>query len=284
APLLGYTGYLLPDEATLDPHVFANFMQKHQCSRALTTPSLLVTLMDSLSQNFATKLSSMRTWMMCGEVLPMKVANRFRETLPRCKLINDYSTWESGDIGYALVAPAGRYEPSQVFAVGCQDLACGVSACIIDPETKKTMPRGLVGELYVGGPVLSFGYQGQIEATAAKFSEGANGDMVALSQGKWRWYKTGDAARFVGDPPVLEIRGRIDSTVKIRGFKVGIPVVEAAIAQVPGVALCAVVPVYETPTAVDSLLCFVKAEEGMVYDELVQKIKREAVKELPRWM
>ena len=29
----------------------------------------------------------------------------------------------------------------------------------------------------------------------------------------------GDAARFVGQPPVLEIRGRIDSTVKIRGFK-----------------------------------------------------------------
>ena len=31
---------------------------------------------------------------------------------------------------------------------------------------------------------------------------------------------SGDAARFVGQPPVLEIRGRIDSTVKIRGFKV----------------------------------------------------------------
>lgn len=29
----------------------------------------------------------------------------------------------------------------------------------------------------------------------------------------------GDAARFVSQPPVLEIRGRIDSTVKIRGFK-----------------------------------------------------------------
>lgn len=32
--------------------------------------------------------------------------------------------------------------------------------------------------------------------------------------------RPGDAARFVGQPPVLEIRGRIDSTVKIRGFKV----------------------------------------------------------------
>jgi len=33
-------------------------------------------------------------------------------------------------------------------------------------------------------------------------------------------FQPGDAARFVGQPPVLEIRGRIDSTVKIRGFKV----------------------------------------------------------------
>jgi len=284
APLLGYAGYLLPDEATLDPNVFANFMEKHHCSRALTTPSLLATLMDSLPKDFSRKLSSMRTWLMCGEVLPMTVARRFREKLPRCKLVNDYSTWESGDIGYATVTPAGSYEPSQVFAVGCQSIACGVTACILDPETKKTMPRGLVGELYVGGPVLSYGYYGQRDATAAKFSDGANAEMVAMSGGKWKWYKTGDAARFVGDPPVLEIRGRIDSTVKIRGFKVGIPVVEAAIAQVPGVALCAVVPVYETPTSVDSLLCFVKAQDDVSYDDLFQKIKKEAVKELPRWM
>eukprot|EP00434_Breviolum_minutum_P041139 symbB.v1.2.036592.t1/scaffold5202.1/size29890/1 len=45
----------------------------------------------------------------------MQVVQSFRSLLPRCKLINDYSTWESGDIGYAQVAPAGehRYEPSQ---------------------------------------------------------------------------------------------------------------------------------------------------------------------------
>lgn len=216
----------------------------------------------------------------------MQVVQSFRSLLPRCKLINDYSTWESGDIGYAQVAPAGehRYEPSQVFAAACQQLASGITACIVDPETLKPVPRGLVGELYVGGVVLSYGYYGNSDITAAKFSPGVNPEMAALADGKWKWYKTGDAARFVGQPPVLEIRGRIDSTVKIRGFKVGIPVVEGAIAQISGVALCAVVPVYETPTSVDSLLCFVKPQDDVQYDELIQRIKKEAVKEIPRWM
>ncbi|CAJ1372832.1 unnamed protein product [Effrenium voratum] len=284
SPLLGHTAYLLPDEATLDPQIFVKFLETHECSRTLTTPSLLATIMDSCHKDLTVRLHAMRSWFMCGEVLPMKVVHSFRQMLPRCKLVNDYSTWESGDIGYAQVAPAGRYEPSQVFAAAGVVIAPGVSAFIIDPETKKTLPRGLVGELYVGGPVLSYGYHGQPEATASKFTEGANPEMVAMSRGSWKWYKTGDAARFVGDPPVLEIRGRIDSTVKIRGFKVGIPVVEGAIASIPGVALCAVVPVFETPTSVDSLLCFLKPQDDVKYDDLVLRVKKEAVKEIPRWM
>ena len=45
---------------------------------------------------------------------------------------------------------------------------------------------------------------------------------------------------------MLEVRGRIDSTVKIRGFKAGIPTVEASIREMEGVETCAVGPVYET--------------------------------------
>eukprot|EP00931_Biecheleriopsis_adriatica_P089661 TRINITY_DN6374_c0_g2_i1.p1 TRINITY_DN6374_c0_g2~~TRINITY_DN6374_c0_g2_i1.p1 ORF type:complete len:2763 (+),score=637.33 TRINITY_DN6374_c0_g2_i1:1190-8290(+) len=284
SPLLGYTAFVLPDEATLDPHTFVNFMQKHRCSRTLTTPSLLATIMESCHKDIARKLSAMKAWMMCGEVLPMKTVQRFRELMPGCKLVNVYSTWESGDVGYATVAPSGSYEPSQVFAAAGQQLCAGLTAVIIDPETKAIVPRGLTGELYVGGESLSAGYFQQPEVTASKFTTGVNPEMVALSQGKWKFYKTGDAARFIGEPPLLEIRGRVDSTVKIRGFKVGIPVVEAAIAGVDGVGICAVVPVYETAASVDSLLCFVLPQEGFAFEDLVQRIKQEAVKEIPRWM
>eukprot|EP00930_Biecheleria_cincta_P009311 TRINITY_DN11101_c0_g2_i1.p1 TRINITY_DN11101_c0_g2~~TRINITY_DN11101_c0_g2_i1.p1 ORF type:complete len:2749 (+),score=545.09 TRINITY_DN11101_c0_g2_i1:120-8366(+) len=285
SPLLGYTAYLLPDEAALDPYVYINFMSKHSCTRTLTTPSLLATIMDTCAKDMTLQLGAMRSWMMCGEVLPMKTVTRFRELMPGCKLVNIYSTWESGDVGYATVAPAGAYEPSKVFAAAGQMICPELAAVVVDPDTKQSLPQGFVGELYVAGAGLSYGYYGQEEATNSKFLDAFNPEMAAASKKGWKWYKTGDRARFVGEPPVLEIQGRIDSTVKIRGFKVGIPVVEGAVAKVPGVAMCAVVPVYEeTGASVDSLLCVMKPQEGVDFGELVQRIKQEAVKDIPRWM
>eukprot|EP00442_Polarella_glacialis_P024675 CAMPEP_0115159844 /NCGR_PEP_ID=MMETSP0227-20121206/70471_1 /TAXON_ID=89957 /ORGANISM="Polarella glacialis, Strain CCMP 1383" /LENGTH=2756 /DNA_ID=CAMNT_0002571667 /DNA_START=136 /DNA_END=8406 /DNA_ORIENTATION=+ len=284
SPLKGYTAFVIPDEGVLDPKMFVGFMAKHQLSRCLTTPTLLATLLAAVPKELA-ELKSLRVWVMCGEVMPMKVVLRFREVVPWCKILNDYSTWESGDIGYSIVSPAGKYQPSKIFAGAGQFISTGMTALVVDPETRKTLPVGFVGELYVGGDGMSYGYYGQPEATAAKFVDGFNPEMIAAQKGQsWKWYTTGDLARFVGDPAQLEIRGRCDSTVKIRGFKVGIPIVEAAIMSVPGVEMAPCFPIYENPASVDSLLCYVKPKAGVTFEELLPKIKLEAVKLIPRWM
>jgi len=279
--LFGLTSCVIPDAAVLDPQLFVATLQRHRCSRVLTTPSLLGTILQYCARGLDMRLETMRTWLMCGEVLPVKTVQSFRQALPMCRLVNDYSTWESGDVAYAVVAPQPDYEPSQVFAVAGQ-MAPGCVAAIIDPETRRVLPRGVPGELYIGGFALSSGYFGQPEVTAERFVDGFALEMKDSWHGKW--YKSGDLGRLVGEPPVLEIRGRMDSTVKIRGFKVGIPVVEAAVQEVDGVAVCAVVPVYETPAVVDSLLCFIRTQEGLDFDSVVQLVKREAVKQIPRWM
>ena len=132
--------------------------------------------------------------------------------------------------------------------IQCLACICHIAA-IIDPETRKVVPRGVPGELYVGGSALMHGYYGKPEETAKRLVEGFMPEMHNLWSGKW--YQSGDCGRFVGEPPVLEIRGRIDSTVKIRGFKVGIPVVESSILEVEGVGTCCCVPVYESPAVVE---------------------------------
>lgn len=71
----------------------------------------------------------------------------------------------------------------EVFAPACLQLACGVSACIVDPETSRLLPQGLVGELYVGGATLSYGYHGSPEITAKKFSEGVNPEIAGSLEG-----------------------------------------------------------------------------------------------------
>eukprot|EP00443_Scrippsiella_acuminata_P020537 CAMPEP_0115241604 /NCGR_PEP_ID=MMETSP0270-20121206/38516_1 /TAXON_ID=71861 /ORGANISM="Scrippsiella trochoidea, Strain CCMP3099" /LENGTH=2756 /DNA_ID=CAMNT_0002656631 /DNA_START=62 /DNA_END=8332 /DNA_ORIENTATION=- len=279
--LLGMTSFLIPDAAVLDPQLFVSTLQRHRCSRVLTTPSLLGTILQFCANGLNMRLETMRTWLTCGEVLPMRTVQSFRQLLPACRLVNSYGTWESGDVSFALVAPQPDYEPSQIFAAVGQ-LAPGVVVAIVDPDTRQALPRGVTGELYIGGPILSSGYFGQPDVTAERFVDGF---LPGMREAWWgKWYKSGDAGRLIGDPPVLELRGRIDSTVKIRGYKVGIPVVEAAIQEVDGVALCAVFPVYETPAVVDSLLCLIQTQEGLHIDSVVQHVKKEAVKAIPRWM
>ena len=60
-------------------------------------------------------------------------------------------------------------------------------------------------------------------------------------------YRTGDLARMMDDGSVL-ILGRADSTIKIRGFKVGLAYVESTIGSLPGVGRVAVVPLLDQGT------------------------------------
>lgn len=86
-------------------------------------------------------------------------------------------------------------------------------------------PIGVAGELWVGGLGLSAGYLGRPDLTAEQFADG--------------WYRTGDMVRW-SDEGVLQFIGREDDQVKVRGVRIELGEVEAALAAVPGVAQAAV--------------------------------------------
>lgn len=73
------------------------------------------------------------------------------------------------------------------------------------------VPRGVVGELYIGGSQVARGYLHQLELTAEKF--------IILPSNQQRVYKTGDLVRYREDGN-LEFWGRSDSQIKIRGFRI----------------------------------------------------------------
>jgi acyl transferase domain-containing protein/acyl-coenzyme A synthetase/AMP-(fatty) acid ligase/acyl carrier protein len=281
-PLLyGLTSYVIPDEAILEPSLFVQSLQDHGCTRVLTTPSLLATILQHTAQDLRERLPAMKTWLTCGEILPMKLVRRFHEVLPNCKLVNDYSCWEGGDVAYRVVSPKPDFEPSdEVAASG--EVAAGGTVVIVDPETKAVQPLGAVGEVYFGGSAVSSGYYKQAEASAERFVDPFTKEMEQLWTGKW--YKSGDGGRLVGEPPILELQGRIDATVKIRGFKIGIPVVEGAVGAVEGVSMCGVVPAYSSPGVVDSLVCYLRPLDGVDFTSLVMTVKKEGVKKIPQWM
>ncbi|MFI0487500.1 amino acid adenylation domain-containing protein, partial [Actinomadura sp. 9N215] len=98
----------------------------------------------------------------------------------------------------------------------------------------RPVPPGVVGELYIGGAGVARGYLGRPALTAATFVAdpfGAGG----------RLYRTGDLVRRRAADGALDFVGRADRQIKLRGHRVELGDVEAALADVPGVAACAVV-------------------------------------------
>ncbi|MFK0117883.1 amino acid adenylation domain-containing protein [Streptomyces sp. NPDC090994] len=100
----------------------------------------------------------------------------------------------------------------------------GVRCRVVDP-LGRDRPDWVPGELWIGGGGVARGYRGDPERSADRF---VDHDGV-------RWYRTGDRARYRPDGG-LEFLGRADHQVKVRGHRVELGEIEAALAAHPDVA------------------------------------------------
>ena len=99
----------------------------------------------------------------------------------------------------------------------------------------KLVPVGIKGELYLGGAGQARGYLNRPELTAEKFIP----NPFSKTGGE-RLYRTGDLVRYQENGN-LEFLGRLDSQVKIQGYRIEPGEIEVAVLEYPGIAQAAVV-------------------------------------------
>ena len=208
--LLGATVVVVGDQTIYDPVSLAKFIEAKKITEILFTPSLLDTLLAHWDRDQWESFTTLDTIWLNGEVVTERLRGEALSKLPsRVQLLNTYSISECHDVAsYDLRVSGAR----------------GSEFCPVGYPIDGISVRLLEEELLVGGPGLARGYLGKPHLTAERFIE---------LEGE-RYYRTGDLAQ-QHDDGMLEIRGRCDSMVKIRGYSVQLGAVVAALENLPGV-------------------------------------------------
>ena len=103
-----------------------------------------------------------------------------------------------------------------------------VSAYLLDSNLNP-LPIGAVGELYIGGLSVSLGYLNQDMQTSSRFLPDPFLTSASVS---FNMYQTGDLARYLPNEQI-ELVGRSDQQVKIRGNRVELNEIEIALKSIP---------------------------------------------------
>lgn len=143
-------------------------------------------------------------------------------------------------------------DPSQPISVGRP--IDNTRVYILD-EHQRPVPRGVIGELLIAGAGVTHGYHRREEQTRERFLP----DPFHAGDGE-RMYRTGDLARFLPDGR-LELLGRSDNQVKLRGSRIELGEIEEALKGEPGIS-DAVTKIHELTPGDQRLVAYVALEAG----------------------
>lgn len=215
APLLkGACVYTIPKNK-IKFHYIADLLEEHHLTVALMVPSIIHYLRPYLDE---INCASMRYSLFCGEALPLDVTSEWAKSIPNARIMNVYGPTEDTIFcTHYTYSRDGQNKASN--GLLCIGKAMNGTYTIIINENKEILPPDEKGELCLGGVQLTPGYwKNEEKNKEAFFNIQYNGEMT-------RFYKTGDLCQSDAEGDIMYL-GRIDSQVKVQGFRVELSEIE----------------------------------------------------------
>ncbi len=212
---------VIPREVVLAPRAFAARLEHER----VTTVFLTTALFNHVAREVPAAFGGCRTVLFGGEAVEPQWVEAVVRAAPPRRLLHMYGPTEATT--FATWHDVHAVAPGTVTIPIGRPIA-NTEVYILDAHGEPA-PVGVPGEIYIGGPGLACGYIGRPELSAERFVP----HPFAAEPGA-RLYKTGDRARFCADG-CIQFLGRFDRQVKIRGHRVELGDVEAAIERLPEV-------------------------------------------------
>lgn len=232
--LLGHTLHIAPREVRADGKALYEFYNKHNIDLSDGTPThlrMLIALPDISPLN-------VRHYLIGGEALHYETAKQW---IDRCSPFQPVITNVYGPTECTVDATSYTIDGNMISNVGKHGSTVpignplpNVSVYVLGSKLE-ILPKGAVGDLYIGGVGVARGYCNQQQLTDELFVQNP------YKPGE-RMYKTGDRVRLLPDG-ALEYLGRNDDQVKVRGYRIETSEVESALLTHPKVHACIVTAV-----------------------------------------
>jgi amino acid adenylation domain-containing protein/non-ribosomal peptide synthase protein (TIGR01720 family) len=232
APLMTGATLCLSNYQHYDPAGVRQEIRDHGATLLNCTPSAFYPLVEGIEESALEDLESLRLVFLGGEPIAMeRLWPWLASAHCHAQLVNTYGPTECTDIcAYYRIE-----EPEQFF-----DRAIPIGKPIYNTQLfilgshLEPLPLGVVGELCIQGEGVGAGYLNYPELTAVRFVASPYSGMSGVL------YRTGDMARYRADG-CIELLGRIDHQVKIRGHRIELEEIEAVLRDLPEVSQAAVV-------------------------------------------
>ncbi len=198
---------VVPESVTAAPEDFHQLMASEGVNVLTQTPSAAAALVPSRLDSVAVLLG--------GEACPADVVDQWADGRVVINAygpteVTVYASMSAPLTAGSGAAPIGGPVPT--------------AALFVLDDWLRPVPSGVVGELYVAGDGVAYGYLHRAGLTAARFVACPFGERGA------RMYRTGDLVRWHPNGQ-LDYVGRADEQVKIRGYRIELGEIQTALAS-----------------------------------------------------
>ncbi|HEY9618636.1 MAG TPA: amino acid adenylation domain-containing protein [Microcoleaceae cyanobacterium] len=192
-----------------------------QVSVIHTSPSLMRKLLTYIKENGLDihRFPNLRHASCGGDLVPADLLETMKSVFRQAEIYVIYGCSEVSCMACAYPVP--HHQKVTKSQVGKP--FNNVTVRLYDPQ-HNLVPIGVAGEIYISGAGITKGYLHQAELTQEKF--------VTIDH--QRFYRTGDLGRFDAQGN-LEILGRSDFQIKLRGIRIELGDIETTLRQIPGV-------------------------------------------------